>query len=199
MREEINIWASKYTWEALSEKQRQTVLSSMTRDEYKQLATQLQALKTLEEPDSHLKAAILAKPQQKKKTGNVFFYVAGLAAMLVLGYFIGGLQFSPFQIEVNAIVAADTVYQKQTDTITLTQLDTVYKIKYRDRYITQQGNTPTPQKDEIPSPIDDNYKVPVPDDYTLEFPRMEKENVSIPIDIGPEEALPLTESIGRPQ
>lgn len=185
MRKEIEIWASKYAWTQLSQQQQKQVQEEMTAAEYKTLHEQLKELSSTEKPDRDTKALIMNKARKKNRP-SALYYVAGLAAMLVLGYFLGGLKVVEFNFGTTAQVSQDTVIQKQVDTILITQTDTVTKTIFKDRYIVKnqtvsKNNTTNTV---VESPIDEDYKVPAPKNYVLEFPKMERENNSptIPLD-----------------
>lgn len=187
MREEIEIWATKYTWEELSVSQQKSVIENIGKDAYTKLNKQFTELKKLDSPHRDSKKIIMGSVHKQPKP-HIVYYWMGMAATLVLGLFLGSLQWDNYFFYFQPQLAVDTVYQKQIDTLQLVQYDTVYQTIWKEKVIVrnQVVNTSTTTPTVTEKQLKENYKVPAPE-YQLILPKMEKEKNNSKIEVALEQ------------
>lgn len=177
--EEIKIWASLYSWEELSEEQKLKVGNEFSKKEYVELYEELKSLKSLEIPSSDLKSKVMAIPNKRRGFGWISF-TTGIAAALLIGFFMGTIDLNPSSGLNISVEYADTVMQ-ETDTIYLTQTDTVveekiiYQTKIKTEYIS--NDIVINDCNENENNLGADYKVPTPE-FVVEMPKMDKEKSS---------------------
>ncbi|MEZ4938331.1 MAG: hypothetical protein R2799_12150 [Crocinitomicaceae bacterium] len=172
MKEKIELWASLYSWEDLNSDQQILVGNEYGKEAYEKLHQKLISFKKLDRPSDDVTAKILAIPQKKKN--RILPFISGIAAALLIGFFIGSLSF-PKIVEIKEKVSdRDTIFKTQIDTVFIAQMDTIIqeKIKYKKVVKTEYV------KDEIvvndcystPTNLSPDYKVPVPK-YEVPLPK----------------------------
>lgn len=173
MKEKIELWASLYSWEELSSDQQLLVGNEYGKVPYEDLHKSLSELAELETPSTETRDKILGIPKRNKRKGMIPFF-SGVAAALLIGFFIGSYGFPQIIESKEQVGSNDTIVRTKTDTVFLTKTDTLiqeiikYKTITKKEYIKEQLVVNDCQ--EIPSNLSADYKVPVPK-YEVPLPK----------------------------
>ncbi len=174
MLEEIELWATKYSWEELNPDQQILVGNHLSKKEYDQLHARFKSLRTLESPSDGVRGMIMSQAPRRKSLPPILF-ITGMAASLLIGLFMGSMVWDVDFEFPEVRFASDTIKVESKDTIYLTKIDTVYREKTAYKKIKEKVYlTQVVQADceETPLNLAPNYKVPMPN-YVVELPKKE--------------------------